>query len=565
MRLSAIARLRIGYKLALGIGALGALAWGVGLYSMHGMAAMDAATSLVRDDYLPSVSHVGRIGLALERLREHENRLLAAETTEQRAQAMIALSDADSDVADLRAGYDKLVDPGWERANMSRFDDALDDYRATVDASLAALVDANKLTEAKAIQFGEGQTKFQAMRDMIAKDLEYNEREGNKAAVGSAATYAETRKLTFLALLTGGALAGFIALLLMRDIVRPLTQMRAAMARLAAGDLTTEIPGANRADEVGGMAQALAVFKQGLAENVKHAATQARETQARAVRAAKIDTLVAEFQAQESEAATVMAGNVGQLENLARAMSANADGTNQRAGAAAEAAAQAGAGIQSVAASAEQLAASVSEISRQVAQSANMTGDAVQEAQRSSRIVQELADAAGRIGQVVELINGIASQTNLLALNATIEAARAGEAGRGFAVVASEVKALAGQTAHATGEIGQQIGQIQNATRQTVAAINGISDQIRHIEKISVTIASAVEQQGAATAEIARNVQQTSTAAHDVTINISGVSGASRETGAAAGEVLAAASDVSHQAAQMSRDVGRFVEEVRAA
>ncbi len=565
MRFPAVTHLRIGVKLALGIGALGMLAWGIGLYSMHGMTAMDNATSLVRDDYLPSVSHVGRIGLALERLREHENRLLAAETTEQRAQAMLALSDADSDVADLRSGYDKLVDPGWERENMTHFDDALDDYRATVDASLAALVDANKLSEAKVMQFGDGQKKFQAMRDMIAKDLEYNEHQGNKAAQGSAETYARTRRLTFAALVAGGGVATVIALLLMRDIVRPLTQMRAAMARLAAGDLATEIPCANRKDEVGGMAQALAVFKQGQAENVRHAAVQFQEAQARAARAAKIDSLVSEFQAQEKDAAITLAGNVGGLETLARAMAANAEGTNQRAGAAAEAASQAGAGIESVSASAEQLAASVSEISRQVAQSATMTSDAVQEAQRSSEIVRELAEAAGRIGQVVELINGIAGQTNLLALNATIEAARAGEAGRGFAVVASEVKTLAGQTAHATGEIGQQVGEIQSATKQAVDAIQAIAKRVESISGIATTIAAAVEQQGMATAEIARNVQHTAQGAHEVATNMEAVREAAVQTGETAGQVLTAAANLGSQSAGFNRQIDVFLDAVKAA
>ena len=565
MRFSALTRLRIGVKLALGVGALGMLAWGVGLYALHGMAAMDRATSLVRDDALPAVSHVGRIGLALERLREHENRLLAAENTEQRAQAMLALSNADSDVADLRSAYDKLVDPGWERANMAHFDDALDDYRASVDATLAALVDANKLSEAKALQFGDAQAKFEAMRGMIGKDLEYKESKGNAAAVDSAATYNHTRQLTLMALVAGGGVAGMIAMLLMRDIVRPLTRMRAAMARLAAGDLATEIPGVTRTDEVGDMAQALGVFKQGLAENVRHAAAQLQDVQSRAARAAKIDALVADFQAQESQAATTLAGNVGSLENLARAMSANADGTNQRAGAAAEAASQAGAGIQSVAASAEQLAASVAEISRQVARSAHMTGDAVQEAQRSSEIVRELAEAAGRIGQVVELINGIAGQTNLLALNATIEAARAGEAGRGFAVVASEVKTLAGQTAHATGEIGQQIGQIQSATRQAVEAIEAITKRVESISGIATTIAAAVEQQGMATAEIARNVQHTAHGAQDVSTNMDAVRQAAVETGQTAGQVLAAAANLGNQSAGFNRQIDVFLDAVKAA
>jgi len=565
MRLSRITQLRIGIKLAIGIGALGMLAWGVGLYALHGMAAMDTATSLVRDRDLPSVSHVARISLALERLREHENRLLAAETADQRATAMLALSDADSDVADLRSTYDKLVDAGFERGVMTKFDDALDDYRAAIDANLAALVDANKLSEAKALQFGDGQKRFEAMRDMVAQALKYKETQGNNAAVASATTYLHTRRTTLLALCAGGAVAGAIALLLMRDIVRPLTRMRAAMARLAAGELATEIPGAHRADEVGDMAQAVSVFKQGLVDNVRRTQEQNQAAEARATRAAHIDTLVTEFQAQESQAAETLARNVAALESLARAMSANADGTNQRAGAAADSAAQAGAGIQSVAASAEQLAASVGEISRQVAQSAQMTGDAVSEAQRSSDIVQALAEAAGRIGQVVELINRIAGQTNLLALNATIEAARAGEAGRGFAVVASEVKALAGQTAHATGEIGQQIGQIQSATQQAVGAIQAMTKRVESISAIATTIAAAVEQQGMATAEIARNVQHTAQGAQGVTTNMDAVRAAAVETGTTAAEVLSAAANLSSQSAGFNRQIDVFLDAVKAA
>ena len=162
----------------------------------------------------------------------------------------------------------------------------------------------------------------------------------------------------------------------------------------------------------------------------------------------------------------------------------------------------------SVASAAEELSSSVVEISRQVQQSARMAGDAVSQARDTSFRVNELSKAASRIGDVVDLINTIAGQTNLLALNATIEAARAGEAGRGFAVVASEVKALAEQTAKATGEISQQIGGIQSATQDSVTAITEISDSIEKLSEISSAIAAAVEEQGAATQEIARNVQQ---------------------------------------------------------
>ena len=178
--------------------------------------------------------------------------------------------------------------------------------------------------------------------------------------------------------------------------------------------------------------------------------------------------------------------------------------------------------------------------------------------------MRALADGAEKIGEVVGLITTIASQTNLLALNATIEAARAGDAGKGFAVVASEVKSLANQTARATEEIGTQIGQIQAATKEAVAAIRGITTTIDEVSAIATTIASAVEEQGAATAEIARNVQQTAQAARDVTVNISGISETANETGAAAGHLLGAASDLSKQAERLSAEVDSFVAGIRA-
>jgi methyl-accepting chemotaxis protein len=194
-----------------------------------------------------------------------------------------------------------------------------------------------------------------------------------------------------------------------------------------------------------------------------------------------------------------------------------------------------------------------------------MTAKAVSDAQRTDAIVRALAEGAQKIGDVVGLITSIAGQTNLLALNATIEAARAGDAGKGFAVVASEVKSLANQTGRATEEIAAQITQIQNATKEAVEAIRGIAETIEQVSAIATTIASAVEEQGAATAEIARNVQQTAHATREVTVNIGGMSQAASETGQAASQVLSVATDVSHQAENLSTEVGGFVAEVRAA
>jgi methyl-accepting chemotaxis protein len=218
-----------------------------------------------------------------------------------------------------------------------------------------------------------------------------------------------------------------------------------------------------------------------------------------------------------------------------------------------------------VATATEELSSSIAEITRQVTQSARIAGQAVEESSRTTSTVRGLAEGAAKIGDVVKLINDIAGQTNLLALNATIEAARAGEAGKGFAVVAAEVKNLATQTAKATEEIAAQVGMIQQATGNSVAAIEGIGGTIGQINEIATTIASAVEEQGAATQEISRNVQQASAGTQEVSSNIGGVSQAAAETGAAASQVLSAADELSRQAETLRKEVGTFLADVRAA
>lgn len=253
------------------------------------------------------------------------------------------------------------------------------------------------------------------------------------------------------------------------------------------------------------------------------------------------------------------------LETTAHAVLANTGGASQRIGSVADAAGSVSAGVESVAAASEQLSASIAEIGRQVADSTRITGKAVSDVQRTDAIVRALAEGASRIDHVVGLIANIAGQTNLLALNATIEAARAGDAGKGFAVVASEVKNLATQTAKATEEIGQQIGQIQSATNEAVAAIRGITTTIEQVSAISTSIADAVSQQGAATAEIANNVAQAARATREVTANLDGLSQAAGEIGGSVNQVLDASTEVSKCSAQLSGEVSGFASRLRAA
>ena len=371
---------------------------------------------------------------------------------------------------------------------------------------------------------------------------------------------------------TQATLAGFatliaatLAWLIGRGVSSPLAEITAAIRRLADGDKTTPVPARDRADEIGAIAAAVEVLKANAIEADRIAEAQQAEQTAKADRAAKLDTLFRGFETRVGEMVHTLTSASAELEATAQSMSSTASDTQSRATTVASAAAQASGGLHTVAAASEELTSSIGEISRQVLQSAQMTQRAAADARRADPIVKALAEGADKIGNVVGLITNIAGQTNLLALNATIEAARAGDAGKGFAVVASEVKSLAQQTGKATEEIALQVGQIQTATQDAVAAIRGISQAIDEISAIAAAVAAAVEQQGAATGEIARNVQQTSSATQDVTRNIVGISDAASHTGAAASQVLGAAGALSRQSDALNREVTSFLSHAKAA
>jgi methyl-accepting chemotaxis protein len=350
-------------------------------------------------------------------------------------------------------------------------------------------------------------------------------------------------------------------------IARPIRALTVAMDKLAGGDFSVVLPGLGRKDEVGGVAAAVEKFKIVSEQKAREEAeAKMRQDQVAAQqRKTEMRRLADGFEGAVGEIVDTVSSAATELEASASTLTSTAERAQELTTMVAAASEEASTNVQSVASATEELSSSITEISRQVQESARVASEAVSQARTTTERVGELSKAAARIGDVVELINTIAGQTNLLALNATIEAARAGEAGRGFAVVASEVKALAEQTAKATGEIGQQISGIQAATQDSVSAISAISDTIEKLSEISSTIAAAVEEQGAATQEISRNVQQAAEGTHQVSSNIADVQRGASETGSASSQVLSAAQMLSTDSVRLKLEVGKFLETVRAA
>ncbi len=432
-------------------------------------------------------------------------------------------------------------------------------------AEIIKLRSSGETDSARSILLNQASGDFKDWLKAINEFIDFEEA-ANKSVGAEVSAIASGYQTIALAIL-GGALVLAIgaALVVARSITVPIDLIGTAMHSLSGGNLTVVIPCVERGDELGKIARSLDVFKGSMTENKEMRDQQSEGEKLGAERRRQERRAIAEqFRTKMGSLADSFDTSSGEVSKAARDLSVTAEETSRQAQAVSGAAEQAAASVQTVAASTEEMSSSIREIASQVARSSEVANVAAAEAARTESEVKALSEAASKIGEVVDLINNIASQTNLLALNATIEAARAGEAGRGFAVVASEVKQLAAQTARATDEIGSKITEIQSATSRTVGSIDKIVSVVSQIQQISMIVSRAIEEQGAATGEISSSTQRAARGTEDVTNNINGVGQSAEMTRVASTHLMGMSNNLSTKAVQLQKEVADFVKQLQA-
>ncbi|WP_449221275.1 methyl-accepting chemotaxis protein [Tistrella mobilis] len=551
----------IGKKLIIAFATLTTVILLTGVFGFSQLATLEDASYELRDNRIPSLKIIAEASNVIQNHRIAVSRLVVDDDPVNRPAHLEQIQHQVDAFAAAAKAYDPLIADDAEARMVKQVGAARVRYLDATERLIAA-VQAGNAAQVKALYLGESGAAREVVVAELDKLRQMNIDSAATAGTRSRAAYESAITVLGIAMVVGLVIAVAATLVMTRSVSTPVRKMTEAMRRLAERDTGVEIPGADRGDEIGAMAKAVETFRDGMIRADRMAAEQERARADGEARRRRREELTEGFVSRIATIVTTLSGASEQVRSNADGLARTADDQSARSTTVAAAAEEASANVQTVATASEELAASIREVGARTAETADVTRAAVRQAEATDGTVHELAGNARKIGDVIELIQQIAAQTNLLALNATIEAARAGEAGKGFAVVASEVKNLATQTARATEEIQAQINAMTGATGRTVDAIREISGTITRVGALTTAVASAVEQQVAATAEIARNTQQASSGTSEVLESIAGIASAAGLTGRSAEEMSAASRALAGKTRELKEVVDRYVDEV---
>ncbi len=566
---------------------------GIGLFYLSAL--NQRVEEMYYEDLVP-IEDLDNIKSALYSIRGDVVEHILADDPEEKLDHEKLIRENEKIIQNLLSSFQSDRSMGEKGELLIQFDKHLSQYLAILEEDVLPLSgsgDPVSVTEAERIALGAALSSFHQAQNSMTDLMNYSVTRAEEHIKHSEADYqsAKWKLIIFGGLMVlVGCTEGFLTA---RSIINPIKSITDAMYKLSQGEMDTPVPALTRKDEVGEMAKALELFKNSLIQMDKMRAEQAdlekksadqlqksadeREAnrlreEERATkekleaerRAEKIEHLLAGFNAKVTKVIQLVDDAANEMEETAQSMAEVAQSASSKTETSVSGADQATSNVQVMAAAAEELSASVFDISQRVKESSIAATDAVAQSEEASKTIGKLENAAKKIGEVVELIDDIASQTNLLALNATIEAARAGESGKGFAVVAGEVKSLANQTANATEEITKQISGIQTITEESVEVIECINQKIHEMSEISSNISTSVEEQSVATNEVSQGANQAAAGTDEILQNLSGVQVAIRDTGAAASQVLAASKSLSTYTVDLKTDIETFFAEIKA-